>query len=119
MGRGAPSGRTAEEFPLARRDSSQPIPLGVSEVCFRDGPPGSEAIRRPVAFFGLVFLALFGERNAPHEAIYFVPEHGSDLRPYDPGLVFPFGSDVLGRDVPRGTVVVCAASINAVGRTPG
>src|SRR5687768_9328725 len=52
-----------------------------------------------VAFFGLVFLALFGERLAPHEAIYFVPEHGSDPRPYDPGLVFPFGSDVLGRDL--------------------
>jgi peptide/nickel transport system permease protein len=52
-----------------------------------------------VAFFGLVFLALFGERIAPHEAIYFVPEHGSDPRPYDPGLVFPFGSDVLGRDL--------------------
>jgi peptide/nickel transport system permease protein len=51
------------------------------------------------AFFGLVFLALFGERIAPHEAIYFVPEHGSDPRPYDPGLVFPFGSDVLGRDL--------------------
>jgi len=52
-----------------------------------------------VAFFGLVFVALFGERIAPHEAIYFVPEHGSDPRPYDPGLVFPFGSDVLGRDL--------------------
>lgn len=52
-----------------------------------------------VAFFGFVFLALFGERIAPHEPIYFVPEHGSDPRPYDPGLVFPFGSDVLGRDL--------------------
>ena len=52
-----------------------------------------------LAFFGLVFLALFGERVAPHEAIYFVPEHGTDPRPYDPGLVFPFGSDVLGRDL--------------------
>jgi peptide/nickel transport system permease protein len=52
-----------------------------------------------LAFFGLVFLALFGERLAPHEAIYFVPEHGDDPRPYDPGLVFPFGSDVLGRDL--------------------
>jgi peptide/nickel transport system permease protein len=52
-----------------------------------------------IAFFGLVFFALFGERIAPHEAIYFVPEHGSDPRPYDPGLVFPFGSDVLGRDL--------------------
>src|ERR1700704_3810746 len=52
-----------------------------------------------LAFFGLVFLALFGERIAPHEAIYFVPEHGRDPRPYEPGLVFPFGSDVLGRDL--------------------
>jgi peptide/nickel transport system permease protein len=52
-----------------------------------------------LAFFGLVFLALFGERVAPHESIYFVPEHGRDPRPYDPGLVFPFGSDVLGRDL--------------------
>jgi peptide/nickel transport system permease protein len=52
-----------------------------------------------IAFFGLVFFALFGERIAPHEAIYFVPVHGDDPRPYDPGLVFPFGSDVLGRDL--------------------
>lgn len=52
-----------------------------------------------IAFFTLLFVALFGERIAPHEAIYFVPEHGPDLRPYDPGLVFPFGSDVLGRDL--------------------
>lgn len=51
------------------------------------------------AFFVLLFFALFGERIAPHEAIYFVPEHGRDPRPYDPGLVFPFGSDVLGRDL--------------------
>jgi hypothetical protein len=34
-----------------------------------------------LAFFGLVFLALFGERLAPHEAIYFVPKHGDDPRP--------------------------------------
>jgi peptide/nickel transport system permease protein len=52
-----------------------------------------------VSFFGLLVLALFGERIAPHEAIYFVPVHGDDPRPYDPGLVFPFGSDVLGRDL--------------------
>ncbi len=47
----------------------------------------------------LLVLALLGGRLAPHEPIYFVLEHGSDPRPYDPGLVFPFGSDVLGRDV--------------------
>jgi peptide/nickel transport system permease protein len=51
------------------------------------------------AFFAVLVFALFGERIAPHEAIYFVPEHGTDPRPYDPGLVFPFGSDVLGRDL--------------------
>jgi peptide/nickel transport system permease protein len=44
-------------------------------------------------------VALFGERLAPHESIYFVLEHGSDPRPYDPGLVFPLGSDILGRDL--------------------
>jgi peptide/nickel transport system permease protein len=51
------------------------------------------------SFLGLLFLALFGERIAPHEPIYFVVEHGADPRPYDPGVVFPFGSDVLGRDI--------------------
>ena len=52
-----------------------------------------------IAFFSLVSVALFGERLAPHETIYFVVEHGTDPRPYDPGLVFPFGSDILGRDI--------------------
>ena len=56
-------------------------------------------ITAAVSFFGLLFLALFGDRIAPHEPIYFVVEHGSDPRPYDPGIVFPFGSDVLGRDI--------------------
>src|SRR5712691_10987105 len=51
------------------------------------------------AFFALLLVALFGERLAPHEPIYFVVEHGRDPRPYDPGVVFPFGSDVLGRDL--------------------
>ena len=51
------------------------------------------------AFFSLLFVALFGERIAPHEAIYYVVEHGRDPRPYDPGIVFPFGSDALGRDL--------------------
>src|SRR5438132_1831030 len=51
------------------------------------------------AFFALIVVALFGERIAPHEPIYFVVEHGRDPRPYDPGVVFPFGSDVLGRDL--------------------
>jgi len=52
-----------------------------------------------VAFFALLSVALFGERIAPHESIYFVVEHGRDPRPYDPGVVFPFGSDVFGRDL--------------------
>jgi ABC-type dipeptide/oligopeptide/nickel transport system permease subunit len=52
-----------------------------------------------VALLGLTFIAFMGERIAPFEPIYFVVEHGSDPRPYDPGLVFPFGSDVLGRDL--------------------
>ena len=52
-----------------------------------------------VAFFTLIVVALFGERIAPNEPIYFVVEHGRDPRPYDPGIVFPFGSDVLGRDL--------------------
>jgi peptide/nickel transport system permease protein len=51
------------------------------------------------AFFALIVAALFGERIAPNEPIYFVVEHGRDPRPYDPGIVFPFGSDVLGRDL--------------------
>src|SRR5712691_8458697 len=67
----------------------------------------SRAVRLPAfgnllafgGFFGLLCLALFGERLAPHESIFFVVEHGTDPRPYDPGLVFPFGSDVLGRDL--------------------
>ena len=52
-----------------------------------------------LAFFALLFVGLFGERIAPHESIYMVVEHGPDPRPYDPGLVFPFGSDALGRDL--------------------
>jgi peptide/nickel transport system permease protein len=52
-----------------------------------------------VAFMALLFVTLLGERIAPHEPIYFVVEHASDPRPYDPGLVFPLGSDVLGRDL--------------------
>lgn len=57
------------------------------------------AVAAASAFLLLLALALFGERLAPHEPIYFVVEHGTDPRPYDPGLVFPFGSDVLGRDL--------------------
>jgi peptide/nickel transport system permease protein len=52
-----------------------------------------------VALFALLAAALFGERLAPNEPLYFVVEHGADPRPYDPGTVFPFGSDVLGRDL--------------------
>lgn len=65
-----------------------------------------------VAFFALLFVALFGERLAPHEAIYYVLEHGRDPRPYDPGLVFPFGSDILGRDL--FSVVLAGARLTLV-----
>lgn len=51
------------------------------------------------AFFALLFVALFGERVAPYEAIYFVVNSGDLQRPFAPGEVFPFGSDVLGRDL--------------------
>ncbi len=47
----------------------------------------------------LLVLGLLGPRLAPHEPISFVVEHGTDPRPYDPGVVYPFGSDVLGRDI--------------------
>jgi peptide/nickel transport system permease protein len=47
----------------------------------------------------LLGFALFGPRIAPHEDIYFVVEHGTAPRPYDPGQVFPLGSDILGRDL--------------------
>lgn len=47
----------------------------------------------------LLLVALLGERFAPHEPIYFVVEHDRDPRPYDPGVVFPLGSDILGRDL--------------------
>lgn len=69
-----------------------------------------------VAFFALLFVALFGDRIAPHESIYYVIDHGDDPRPFDPGLVFPFGSDVLGRDLfsvvlagARATLVIVVA----------
>lgn len=52
-----------------------------------------------IAFFALLFVALFGERIAPYEPIYFVVDHGDQQRPYAPGEVFPLGSDVLGRDL--------------------
>lgn len=52
-----------------------------------------------LAFLAVLAIALYGPSLAPHEPIFFVVEHGSDPRPYDPGRVFPFGSDVLGRDL--------------------
>jgi peptide/nickel transport system permease protein len=52
-----------------------------------------------VAFFALLFIALFGERIAPYEPIYFVVNRGDLRRPFAPGEVFPLGSDVLGRDL--------------------
>src|SRR6266511_3847396 len=52
-----------------------------------------------VAFFALLFVALFGERIALYESIYFVVDRGDLRRPFAPGEVFPLGSDVLGRDL--------------------
>jgi ABC-type dipeptide/oligopeptide/nickel transport system permease subunit len=52
-----------------------------------------------VAFFVLLFVALFGERIAPYEPIFFVVNSGDLRRPFAPGEVFPLGSDVLGRDL--------------------
>jgi peptide/nickel transport system permease protein len=83
---------------MARRD------LAIAEMVRDGSPPRASApdvgaIIGIAAFLGILVIALFGERLAPHEAIYFVPEHGTDPRPYDPGVVFPFGSDVLGRDL--------------------
>jgi peptide/nickel transport system permease protein len=51
------------------------------------------------AFFALLFVALFGERVAPYEPIYFVVNRGDLQRPFAPGEVYPLGSDVLGRDL--------------------
>ncbi len=52
-----------------------------------------------VCFFALLFVALFGERIAPYEPIYFVVNRGNLQLPFAPGEVFPLGSDVLGRDL--------------------
>ena len=52
-----------------------------------------------LAFFGLLFVALFGERIAPYEAIFFTVSRGDLQRPFAPGEVYPLGSDVLGRDL--------------------
>lgn len=51
------------------------------------------------AFFALLFVALFGERIAPYESIFFAVNRGDLQRPFAPGEVFPLGSDVLGRDL--------------------
>jgi peptide/nickel transport system permease protein len=51
------------------------------------------------AFFALLFVALFGERIAPYEPIYFTVNRGDLQRPFAPGEVYPLGSDVLGRDL--------------------
>lgn len=63
------------------------------------GRPDSWALTAVLTTLALLFVGLFGDRIAPHESLYFVVEHGNDPRPYDPGLVFPLGSDVLGRDL--------------------
>src|SRR5216683_762896 len=52
-----------------------------------------------LAFFALFFFALFGERIAPYEPIFFTVNRGDLQRPFAPGEVYPLGSDVLGRDL--------------------
>jgi len=52
-----------------------------------------------LAFFALLFVALFGERIAPYEPIFFTVNRGDLQRPFAPGEVYPLGSDVLGRDL--------------------
>src|SRR6058998_3793876 len=47
------------------------------------------------AFFALLFVALFGERIAPYEPIYFVVNRGDLQRPFAPGEVYPLGRDLL------------------------
>src|SRR5512132_1880340 len=69
------------------------------------------------AVFALLFVALFGERIAPHETIYMVLNR-PPLRPPDaPGEVYPLGSDGLGRDLfsvvlagARATLVIATAA---------
>lgn len=51
------------------------------------------------AFFGLLFVVLFGERIAPYETIYMVLSRPPLRPPYAPGEVYPLGSDGLGRDL--------------------
>jgi ABC-type dipeptide/oligopeptide/nickel transport system permease subunit len=51
------------------------------------------------AFFALLFVALFGERIAPYETIFFTVNRGDLQRPFAPGEVYPLGSDVMGRDL--------------------
>jgi peptide/nickel transport system permease protein len=72
------------------------------------------AVAALVAFFALLFVAVYGERIAPNEQIYFVVEHGKDPRPFDPGLVFPLGSDVLGRDLFSVVLAGARATISIV-----
>lgn len=69
------------------------------------------------AFFGLLFIALFGERIAPYETIYMVLNRPPLRPPYAPGEVYPLGSDGLGRDLfsvvlagARATLVIAAAA---------
>src|SRR5438045_4437343 len=42
------------------------------------------------AFFALIVVALFGERLAPNEPIYFVVEHGRDPLRFAPAMWFRF-----------------------------
>jgi peptide/nickel transport system permease protein len=94
---------------LASRSRATALPAGR-----RLGRPDPWTIAGILAFFALVFIALFGERSAPYEPIYFVVEHGDDPRPYDPGIVFPLGSDVLGRDLASVVLAGARATLTIV-----
>src|SRR5713101_5901870 len=70
-----------------------------------------------IAFFALLFVALFGERIAPYEPIFFTVNRGDLQRPFAPGEVYPLGSDVLGRDLfslvlagARATLIIAAVA---------
>lgn len=51
------------------------------------------------AFAALVLIAVFGPWIAAQEPIHFVVDYGRHIRPFDPGVLYPLGSDLLGRDL--------------------
>src|SRR5437867_2509600 len=56
----------------------------------------------------LVLVALYGDRIAPNDATYVLPQGpNGEERPFPPGAIFPLGSDNAGRDLL--SVVILAA----------